>query len=301
MSRNLPDVTVVVPMLNAGETIGEQLQALADQWYGGVWEVVVADNGSTDDSAERAGRCGERFERFQVVAASEIKGVSHARNVGAAVGKGEVILFTDADDVVCPGWMGALVDALQDSDVVGGPLDEETINPEYAREWGDPPIPTDRLNVVADYLPNARGNNMGIKRSVFEALGGWNEDYRFAEDVEFSWRAVNAGYRLTFVPSAVVHYRRRNSIGGLARQQYFRGRQTHRLQFVHDFGHLGYHPESDASEGGRAIGWILRNAPASVFDRSKRGIVVGKLSYGLGWAVGIKGRRRALRELQSRT
>ncbi|MDH3539395.1 MAG: glycosyltransferase [Acidimicrobiia bacterium] len=297
MPTQRPDVTVVVPMRNNAATIGEQLEALSSQQYEGFWEVVVVDNGSTDGSLETAARYASRFQDFRVVDASEIRGVSHARNAGAAAGRGEVILFTDADDVVGEGWIAALVAGLERADLAGGPLDESSLNPEYAREWGDPPIPTDRFNVVAGYLPNARGNNVGIRRSVFDAIGGWNEEYRFAEDVELCWRAANAGYRLVFVPEAVVLYRRRHTVLGLARQQFVRGRQTHRIQLAQAFGHLGFRPASDTSQRRQSLGWIIRNAPAAVFDRSKRGSVIAKLSYGLGWAVGAPRRREVRRKL----
>ena len=297
--RKVPAVTVVVPMRNNRTTIDEQLHALSRQQYQGPWEVVVADNGSTDRSVDVAARVASQIEDFRVVDASDARGVSHARNVGARAGRGEAILFTDADDVACPGWITALVDALQDSDLAGGPLDEISLNPEYAREWGDPPIPTDRFNLLSNYLPNARGNNFAIWRSVFVALGGWNEDYCFAEDVEFSWRALNAGYRLSFTPDAVVQYRRRHSIGDLAKQQYIRGNQTHRLQLVEDFGASGFRPDSDAVRARSLISSVIRSIPAAVFDRATRGEVVGTLAYGFGWAVASP-RRRGLRQAQAR-
>lgn len=290
--RRVPAVTVVVPMRDNSKTIEAQLHALSRQQYEGAWEVIVADNGSTDTSLDVVARFTNRIKHFRLVDASDVPGVSHARNVGVREGRGEAILFTDADDVVCPGWITALVDALEDSDLAGGPLDEVTINPEYAREWGDPPIPTDRFNRLSDYLPNARGNNIAIWRFVFLALGGWNENYRFAEDVEFSWRALNAGYRLTFTSDAAVQYRRRHSISGLAKQQYFRGRQTHRLQLVEDFGASGFSPDADAVRARHLIAWVIQNIPAGAFDRATRGNVIGTLAYGLGWAVGTPQRRR---------
>ena len=297
MSQHRPAVSVVIPMLNAGTTVDHQLTALSAQTEDREFEVVVADNGSTDSSISRALAFSHLFPRFQVVDASQVRGVSHARNVGAEVGGGDVILYTDADDVVCPGWVDALATALEGSDVVGGPLDEEAINPDYARAWGDPPTPLNRFNVVSGFLPNARGNNMGIHRSVLERIGGWNETYLFAEDVELSWRAITAGFTLTFVPEAVVQYRRRQTISTLARQQLFRGRQTHRMQLAHDFGAFGYRTEHDAVESWNAMSWVFRNVPASFVNRARRGMLVGKLSYGLGWALGTPSRRRLRRRL----
>ena len=290
-----PSVTVVVPMFNDEATIGQQLEALAGQDYAGPWEVIVADNGSTDRSVEQANRHARRFEHFRVVDASGSRGASFARNAGARAGRGEALLFTDADDVVRPGWIAALVDALHDSDLAGGPADELEINPPFAREWGDPPVPTDRLNIVFNYLPNARGNNVAIWRRVLDALGGWNEGYRFAEDIELSWRALNAGYRLAFAPDAVVQYRRRHTIPGLVRQQFFRGRQAHRVQLARDFGRHGLRLESDSAQVRRSLKWIGANSPSAFRDRATRGSIAGTIAYGVGWVAGAADRRKLRR------
>ena len=290
-----PAVTVVVPMYNDRTTIGEQLVALLNQDYPGQWEIVVADNGSEDGSQEFVRGQVSTSAPLRVVDASGVRGPGHARNVGARAGHGEIVAFTDADDVVSPEWLGALVAGLRESDLSGGPAEETALNPDYSRGWGDPPVPTDRFNVVFDYLPNARGNNIAVLRPVFEALGGWNEEYLFGEDIEFCWRAINSGYRLAFVPEAVVHYRRRQSLSGLARQQFFRGRQPHRIQLARDFGEHGLQLTSDAAEARRALKTLIAMVPASLRSRASRGSLIGTVAYGLGWVAGAGVRREVRR------
>src|SRR6059058_4106784 len=101
-------VSVVVPAYNCADTIDVQLAALAEQDYDGRWEVVVVDNRSTDDTADRARRWSDRLPGLRVVDASERQGVSHARNRGIEEARGDLIAICDADDQVQPGCLTAM-------------------------------------------------------------------------------------------------------------------------------------------------------------------------------------------------
>ena len=210
-------VSVVIPTYNAVATLGAQLDALDAQDYQGPVEVVVADNGSTDGLIGfLAGRRGRLPVRR--VDAGDRKGVSHARNVGTREARGDLVLICDADDVVAPGWVRALVSAARGADVAGGPLDPSLINKDGAPAWRFP-HPADRLPVKLRFLPYAHGCNVAVWRDVITSLGGWDESYGpGGEDVDFAWRVQLAGGRLVNVPDAVVHYRHRSSLRGLARQ-----------------------------------------------------------------------------------
>lgn len=101
-------LSVIIPCLNAERTIGEQLAALAAQRWSERWEVIVADNGSTDGTLEVVRRFAGRLPELRVVDASQRRGSGYARNRGAAVARGEWLAFCDADDVVAPGWVAAM-------------------------------------------------------------------------------------------------------------------------------------------------------------------------------------------------
>jgi glycosyltransferase involved in cell wall biosynthesis len=113
-------ISVIVPALNSADTLPLQLQALEAQDYEGAWEIVIADNGSTDATVEVATRHLEQLERGRVVHARDRRSASHARNVGAARAEGDFLAFTDADDVVSEGWLSALARAAPHGDLVAG-------------------------------------------------------------------------------------------------------------------------------------------------------------------------------------
>ena len=99
--------SVVVPTYNAAATLPEQLAALAAQTIGFPFEVVISDNGSTDDSASVAAAWCDRLD-LRVVDASRGRGVSVARNVGIEAAAADLVLLCDADDGVSAGWVEAM-------------------------------------------------------------------------------------------------------------------------------------------------------------------------------------------------
>jgi glycosyltransferase involved in cell wall biosynthesis len=220
-------VSVVVPAHNAAATIGEQLEALSRQVYPGPWEVVVADDGSRDDTARIVSGRQSRFPQLSLVRVRGRHGANAARNTGIRAARGEFILGCDADDVVAPGWLRAMAEALQRFDGVGGGLDEDTINPPEVMRWT--PRTTEPWR-PARFLPWPVGANYGVRRAVWQALGGFDESWvRGGTEVEFFWRLQLASFQLGFAPDAMVLYRRRSTQIGLLRQFFWYGYGCARL------------------------------------------------------------------------
>lgn len=218
------EVSVVVPVRNGIGTIAEQLAALAAQRTRYTFEVVVADNGSTDGTAEVVRAWTAADSRFRLVDASRAAGINVGRNVGTAAAGGELICLCDADDVVAAGWLEALADGVAAAGAAGGRLERATLNPEYVRRWGVEPEDWDV--VEGDWLPRPVGANCGFRKSIWHELGGFDERYRGGgDDAEFFWRLQLAGHGLQVVPEAVVHYRLRSSAREMVRQSYVYGTQ----------------------------------------------------------------------------
>src|SRR4051794_8949553 len=120
-------VSVVVPVRDGCSVLGDQLDAIGRQEYLGEWELVVADNGSSDSSASIARTWIAQNGIGRLVDASGRRGPGYARNAGARAARGDFLAFCDADDAVATGWLRALVAAGEAADLVTGPHSGERL------------------------------------------------------------------------------------------------------------------------------------------------------------------------------
>jgi glycosyltransferase involved in cell wall biosynthesis len=236
-------ISVIIPVLNGEEHLGEQLDALAAQTYRRPWEILIVDNGCTDGTLSVVERCRDRLPPLRVADATATKGINHARNVGVAAACGDFLAFCDADDIVTPGWLEALAGAATSADVVDGIVDLEALNRPALL-----PLPPDGkyggLPLKHDFLPSVSGGNCGMWRFVADELG-WNEDFTFgSSDIEFAWRAALASYTLEAAPEAIVLKRPRRRLRSIARQWWSYGESD--AQLYRHFRHVGMPRRSTA-------------------------------------------------------
>jgi glycosyltransferase involved in cell wall biosynthesis len=271
-------ISVVIPVRNAGGTLGEQLEALAGQTYTAAWEVVIADNGSTDGATTHLGWTRPGVP-IRVVDASQRSGSSFARNRGATEASGDFVAFCDADDIVVPGWLEAMAGAARDFDAVTGPQDASVINAPEVVNWRPP-----RATVLPSggFLPFGPSCNLGVWADVYARTGGFDEAYPQAHDVEWSWRAQLAGFTLGFAPDAIVHYRYRSTIRGVARQAYLSGLDSARL--YRDYRSRGM-KRPRLLRSLRVWVWLVARVPY-LASRTQRGIWVRRAGEAWGRARG---------------
>lgn len=207
-------LSVIIPCFNAANTIATQLDALASQRWDGPWEIIVSNNGSTDDTLAILERYRERLPNFRIVDSSNRRGAAHARNVGALTATGDALAFIDADDVARNGWVAAMSEGLTRYDFVASRWDIEKLN--------SPRIQKSRFNPQQDgvnrykyppYLPHSGGSGIGIKRSIHEAVGGFDESMPRLQDTDYCWRVQLHGVKLHFLHDAVVHVRYPRELG----------------------------------------------------------------------------------------
>lgn len=191
----MPDVSVIVPARDAQRSLGRTLDALDAQQFHGSFEVLVVDDGSQDATAQLAEARGVRVLRHE-----RCLGPGAARNGGAAAAAGGALAFTDADCEPAPGWLAAAWEALDNADIVLGP-----VAPAH------PPGPLDRTVWVAACSGLFETANLVVRREVFERAGGFpaglaglESAHNFGEDALFGWTAVRGGARVVFEPRALV-------------------------------------------------------------------------------------------------
>lgn len=221
MEGRLPvtvETSVVVPCRDCAKHLAQQLAALADQDFSGAWEVIVADNASSDGSRLIPARFVDRLQ-LRVVDAQEGTGASYTRNAGARVATGDKLLFVDADDEVAPGYVSAMSAALDSSAFVTSRVDVVTLNPQWSRSAHSPWQQESLYFLSPAFLP-AAGPNVGILRGLFQSVGGFPGDFdgTTVEDIAFAWWVQLHGVPLTFVPQAVYRYRHRDSLKRLYQQ-----------------------------------------------------------------------------------
>lgn len=266
------DVTVVIAARDAALWIGEQLAALGRQTFAGRLQVVVVDNGSCDATPAVV----EAFPAVTLVRADARTSPAYARNAGVGHATAPLLLFCDADDRVAEGWVEAMVGRLADCDAVGGRLDHAALNDERVRRWRPSEAMADGLPVGYGFLPFAPSSNLGIRRSVFDELGGFDELLERAEDVDLCWRLQDAGGRLCYEPGARVAYRHREGVLATLGQAYRFGRAGETLCRKH-------HRHRPL---GARFAALARAAPRHLLTPGRQVDWLRKLSHDVGMLVG---------------
>jgi GT2 family glycosyltransferase len=224
-----PRVSVVVCTYNGGRTLDQCLRSLGELDYPD-YEVIVVDDGSTDNVREIVGR----FPAVRAIHQPN-RGLSVARNVGLHAATGEIVAYTDDDCFADPDWLTHLVYQLQKTGAagVGGP----NLTPEdgwlAACVAACPGQPTHVLvsDQVAEHIP---GCNMAFRKEALLAVNGCDPIYRKAgDDVDLCWRLQQAGYWITFAPGAVVWHHRRQGPRSYLKQQRGYGEAEALLYFKH--------------------------------------------------------------------
>ena len=273
-------VSVIIPCLNAAATLGAQLQALSRQTWQSDVEVLVADNGSTDGSVELAEDYRDRLPGLRVLNAADRSGPAHAKNIAAAAATGDVLLFCDADDEVADGWIDGLVRALKSHEAAASRHEIERLNSEAARRLHGDAAQQHGLSSYTNppFLDHAGGCGLGVRRHIFEELGGFDEEYVALEDTDFCWRLQLAGHRLLFAPDAIVHVRFPATLAGAFRQAARYGRYN---VYIYTLYRSRGMPRLPALPGLLRLGSLLLRSP-QLLSRSKR----GRWIWLAGWRLG---------------
>ena len=210
MSR--PLVSVVIPVFNGEAFLAEAIESARSQTYKPI-ELVVVDDGSSDESTSIASRTD-----VQVIRQSH-RGVSAACNAGLAAARGELITFLDADDVWPPERIALQAARLEARPELGFVMAHAV---QFLEPGSQPPAWLTEewlagVRAPAGSLAHAsgRGSTASIpaprtllaRRHVFDLVGGFAEDMKIGEDIDWLMRAVDAGVRHELLPDVVLHQR----------------------------------------------------------------------------------------------
>jgi cellulose synthase/poly-beta-1,6-N-acetylglucosamine synthase-like glycosyltransferase len=213
--------SIVIPAYNAAKTLPDTLIALQNQSVSSEdYEVIVVDDGSTDETAALARRFGAKC------VTQPNRGPAAARNNGARVAKGDIILFTDADCVPDRDWIRQMTLPFRNERTVGVKGAYRTRQTELVARFAQAEFEDryDLLKKVAA-IDMVDTYSAAFRREVFIKIGLFDESFPVAnnEDTELSYRLCAAGYLLEFNPEALVYHRHPDSFTKYLRLKYKRG------------------------------------------------------------------------------
>lgn len=197
-------VSIIIPAFNAERHLADALTSARAQTYAPT-ELIVIDDGSTDRTAEIAGQ----FEGV-VVLQQPNRGAPAARNAGVASATGTFLAFLDSDDMFPRDKLAVQMDHLRTHPEVGcvfGTQEIFTSDGAVDSSW------MEELPEWMRWAPNweHRGQiqpmSMVVRRSVFDAVGSFDERLRVSDDVDWVLRATEAGIVMAVVNDVVLHRR----------------------------------------------------------------------------------------------
>ena len=245
-----PFVSIIIPVYNRENDIGECLQSLlALDYPSEKREIIVVDDCSEDDT-----RSVVRGYQARLLVLSENSGPSAARNAGVAAARGDIAAFVDSDCIADPAWLRDLVPYFCDSRnvLVGGYVDSYYTESRMDRyEESNSPLCMGKELVIGYgeksdfYVPTC---NMLVRKEAYLLVGGLNEKQRVGEDVDLCWKLKERGARLLYVPKGRVKHKHRNRFFETFSRRFAYGTSEALLHAAHEQAGKRY-PWNSASMG----------------------------------------------------
>lgn len=200
-----PKVSIVMPAYNCAGTIGAAIRSVQGQRFGS-WELLVADDGSKDDTPARVAALAAEDDRIRLLPARENGGPAAARNRAIGVSTGEIIAFLDADDVWEPEKLDAQLALMEET---GCGLCYTAYG--FIGQNGAPEDGVYHVPPAVDYEGLLRENVVGLSTVALrrQALGAARFDARFAHEDYALWlQLLRGGAAARGIDQPLVHYRR---------------------------------------------------------------------------------------------
>lgn len=218
--------SIIVPVFNRPDEVDELLDSLTRQAYS-QFEVIIVEDGSATPCKDVCDKYNNVLDIHYFL--KENSGPGQSRNYGAERAKGDYLIILDSDVVLPDGYLMAVDKELEENpcEAFGGadashpsftPV-QKAISYSMTSFFTTGGIRGGKAKLDKFY---PRSYNMGIKREVYEQLGGFSK-MRFGEDIDFSYRIVEAGNKCRLFPTAWVWHKRRTDLKKFFRQVYNSG------------------------------------------------------------------------------
>ena len=215
--------SIIVPLYNRPVEIEEMLSSLLDQTYK-EFEVIIVEDGSKNKAEHIVDKFKDRLDIQYFF--KENEGQGFARNYGFERAKGDFFIVFDSDIIVPEDYLLKVIEGIEKDklDAFGGPdaahssftAIQKAISYSMTSPFTTGGIRGNKKH-VGQFHP--RSFNLGISRAVWEKTGGFKLSRR-SEDIEFSIRMINSGFKVGLIPDAFVYHKRRTSFAQFYKQTY---------------------------------------------------------------------------------
>jgi len=224
-------VSIIVTVRNEARNIAALLDSLLVQEP--PFEVIVIDSDSEDATRDIVRRYEQRYDFVHLYIFGGTRGAG--RNFGIRKAKGDVVAFVDGDAIANPFWLKEIRPGVMHTSIVAG----RTIQIGYR-----PFEELERVELIVKGTDvTYPSSNLAYRKSVLDEIGGFDEWFITAEDVDLNMRAVRAGHAITFRADAIVYHRTRASMFDFLRQAFWNGAGRKQLTLKHGVLWSRYRPE----------------------------------------------------------
>ncbi len=215
-------VSVVLNIMNEEKSIADTMDSLVIQEQ--PLEIVVVDANSKDRTREIVGRYTKEYSFVKLYLKPGSRGES--TNFGISKAKGEIIAFTGGDDIANPNWIKELRRSIEaGADIVAGK--SIAIGLEAWEEL-------DRVELFhKGFDVSFPSCNMAFRKEILKKVGGFDTWFITAEDIDLTYRSIDAGYKLTYNPNAIIYHRTKSTLYGFFKQAFWNGVGRKQLTLKH--------------------------------------------------------------------
>ena len=217
--------SIIVPVFNRPDEVDELLESLCHQDVKD-FEVIIVEDGSEKPCKDVCDKYANILDLHYYF--KENSGPGQSRNYGAERANGEWLIVLDSDVVLPKDYLRNVESGMRNEDAFGGPDAshpsftpiQKAISYSMTSFFTTGGIRGGKGKKLDKFFP--RSYNMGIRREVYQELGGFTK-MRFGEDIDFSYRIIEAGYKTALIPEAWVWHKRRTDFRKFFRQVYNSG------------------------------------------------------------------------------
>lgn len=217
---HMVEISVIVPAFNSEKTIAATIQSILTQHTNKSFELILVDDGSTDNTSEIA----EKFSKTRVLK-QQRKGPAAARNLGAKNAQGEILLFIDADCIASRRWLNEMAFPFRSANVSGVQGAYKSTQSELSARFAQIEI-EDRYDLIkaSKEIDWIGSYSAGYRKKDFFEANGFDESFPLAsgEDPALSFKISSNGKKIVFNENAIVYHLHPKNFLQYFRTKFFR-------------------------------------------------------------------------------